>query len=37
MKKIDDPAYLLPYDSVHGAASFPIEAEPDYLHLGPQN
>lgn len=33
---IDDLAYLLRYDSVHGAASFPIEAGPDYLHLGPQ-
>jgi len=34
---IDDLAYLLRYDSVHGNASFPIEAGSDYLQLGPKN
>jgi len=33
---IDDLAYLLRYDSVHGNASFPIEAGSDYLQLGPK-
>jgi glyceraldehyde-3-phosphate dehydrogenase type I len=33
---IDDLAYLLRYDSVHGNASLPIEAGSDYLQLGPK-
>ena len=32
----DELAYLLRYDSVHGRASFPIEAGSDYLKLGSQ-
>ena len=33
---IDELAYLMRYDSVHGSALFPIESGPDYLHLGSQ-
>ena len=32
----DELAYLVHYDSVHGGASFPVEAGPDYLQLGSQ-
>ncbi|HDO23292.1 MAG TPA: type I glyceraldehyde-3-phosphate dehydrogenase [Nitrospirae bacterium] len=32
----DELAYLMHYDSVHGGASFPVEAGPDYLQLGSQ-
>ncbi len=31
---IDDLAYLLKYDSVHGRAPFEVHAGPDYLELG---
>lgn len=31
---IDDLAYLIRYDSVHGRAPFPIEHGPDYLQFG---
>ena len=31
---IDDLAYLIRYDSVHGRAPFPIEHSPDYLQFG---
>ena len=31
---IDDLAYLLRYDSVHGQAQFPVKAGPDYIQLG---
>ncbi len=32
----EELAYLVRYDSVHGGASFPVEAGPDYLQLGSQ-
>ncbi|HDL21323.1 MAG TPA: type I glyceraldehyde-3-phosphate dehydrogenase [Nitrospirae bacterium] len=32
----DELAYLVHYDSVHGGASFPVEAGSDYLQLGSQ-
>ena len=31
---IDDLAYLIRYDSVHGRAPFPVEHSPDYLQFG---
>jgi glyceraldehyde-3-phosphate dehydrogenase type I len=31
---IDELAYLIRYDSVHGSAKFPVEAGPDYIQLG---
>jgi glyceraldehyde-3-phosphate dehydrogenase type I len=31
---IDDLAYLLRYDSVHGQAQFPVKDGPDYIQLG---
>jgi glyceraldehyde-3-phosphate dehydrogenase type I len=32
---IDELAYLIRYDSVHGRATFPIEIGKDYIQLGP--
>ncbi len=34
---IDELAYLIHYDSVHGRATFPIETGSDYIKLGPHN
>lgn len=31
---IDELAYLIRYDSVHGSAKFPVEVGPDYIQLG---
>ena len=31
---MEDLAYLIKYDSVHGKASFPISYGPDFLMLG---
>jgi len=33
---IDELAYLIKYDSVHGRAPFDIRTGPDYLEIGPQ-
>ncbi|MCD6358815.1 MAG: type I glyceraldehyde-3-phosphate dehydrogenase, partial [Dehalococcoidia bacterium] len=33
---LDELAYLIRYDSVHGRASFPVESGADYLQLGTQ-
>ena len=33
---LDELAYLIRYDSVHGGASFPVESGADYLQLGAQ-
>ncbi|MGE5173609.1 MAG: type I glyceraldehyde-3-phosphate dehydrogenase [Betaproteobacteria bacterium] len=32
---VDDLAYLIKYDSVHGRAPFEIKTGPDYLEIGP--
>jgi glyceraldehyde-3-phosphate dehydrogenase type I len=32
---IDELAYLIRYDSVHGKATFPIKAGSDYIQIGP--
>jgi glyceraldehyde-3-phosphate dehydrogenase type I len=33
---VEDLAYLIKYDSVHGRAPFDIKTGPDYLEVGPQ-
>jgi len=33
---VEDLAYLIKYDSVHGRAPFEIRTGPDYLEIGPQ-
>jgi glyceraldehyde-3-phosphate dehydrogenase type I len=32
---IDELAYLIQYDSVHGRAAFPVKAGSDYIQIGP--